>query len=239
MSNDFCAVPTDIPLTKHGQMIFREVIRKITGDDVLDLGCGSVSHYWAMGYVERVKRITSVDYSEASIALLSSTLATLTPEFLQSHYDDTIQFLQEEQFLPSTATYEEIAERLITTCTNILVADFKQDLSFLGTFDAVLALEAIECVDTQKEFLQAVLTVYELLRPNGIFVGIVTPYDTKDAYTQMFIEQGVEGNLNPQRADIEAAFHDAGFQQVDVKQVATHIYNYSQALVIYARKEIG
>ena len=53
----------------------------------------------------------------------------------------------------------------------------------------------------------------------------------------MFIEQGVEGNLNPQRADIEAAFRYAGFQQVDVKQIATHIYNYSQALIIYARKE--
>ena len=215
MSNDFCALPTDFPLTKYGQMIFREVIRKITGDDVLDLGCGSVGHYWALGYMGRVKSITCVDYSAANIDLLTSTLATLTPEFLQFYYDDTIQFLQAEQFLSPNSTYEELAEQLITTCTRALVADFKQDLSFLGTFDTVVALEAIEC---------------------GVFAGVITPYDTKNAYAQMFIDRGVSGNLNPQLADVKAALLQADFQQVQVRPMATHIYNYSQSLLIYAIK---
>ena len=235
MSNDFCATPTNFPLTKHGQMIFREVIRNIAGGDVLDLGCGSVSHYWALGYVWRVKSVTGVDYSEASIASLSSTLATLTPEFLQSHYEDTIQFLQAVQLLNPTLAYDELAERLITTCT-CQVADFKQDLSFLGTFDYVLALESIGCVDTQEEFLQVVQNIHRLLTPKGVFVGVITPYDTKDQYTRMFIEQGVEGNLNPQLDDVEAAFIRARFQQVDVKPIATRIYNYSQSLVVHATR---
>ena len=236
MSNDFCALPTDFPLTKYGQMIFREVIRKITGDDVLDLGCGSVGHYWALGYMGRVKSITCVDSSAANIDLLTSTLATLTPEFLQFYYDDTIQFLQAEQFLPANSTYEELAEQLITTCTRALVADFKQDLSFLGTFDTVVALEAIECVDTQEEFLHVVRAIHQLLRPGGVFAGVITPYDTKNAYAQMFIDRGVSGNLNPQLADVKAALLQADFQQVQVRPMATHIYNYSQSLLIYAIK---
>jgi len=236
MSNDFCATPTDFPLTKHGQMIFQEVIRNVVGDNVLDLGCGSVGHYWALGYMGRVKSITCVDYSESSIAALSSTLATLTPDFLQSYYEDTIHFLQTEQLIDPVLTYDELAEQLIMTCTRVLAADFRQDFSFLGTFDCVLGLEAIECVDTPEEFLYVVQNIHRLLTPQGIFVGIVTPYDTKDAYTQMFIEQGVEGNLNPQLADIEAAFLHADFQHVHVKAIATHIYNYSQSLVIYASK---
>lgn len=236
MSNDFCALPTDFPLTLYGQKIFREVIRRIDGDDVLDLGCGTVGHYWAMGYMQRVKSITYADYCEENIDLLSTTLARLTPDFLQFHYEDTIQFLQAEQLLSPTVTYEAIAEQLITTCAHTMVADFKQDLSFLGTFDTVLALESIECVDTQEEFFHVVSTIYRLLKPNGTFVGIITPYDSKNAYTQMFIDRGVEGNLNPQRADVEATFQQAQFEHITVQTLATGIYNYSQALVIHATK---
>lgn len=228
MSNDMCVSATDARLNLHSAMIFDRVLSRVAGR-VLDVGCGSISHYWALGYFSRASEIVSFDRDAASIANLQNTLLELDPVFLRENYGDTLEHLAiDDASHAAAALIEQMAQQY--------VGDFRDGFDALESFDTVLALESIECVDTFDEFQQLLKNLHRVLAVGGALHALVTPYERRIGMVDEFIDRGVEGRLNPGKDELRLAFSLSPFTEFELETVSTGIFNYGASYIIRARK---
>lgn len=139
------------PITSNRKAVFEKVIAKIPdGSRVLDLGSGPIGHYWSLGYAHKVRSISYWDRSEKFLGELQSEINSLSPEYLQAHFADTIAFLKSSKIIPSLS-YEKICEDMISKIDSIQKFDFLAD-STEEKFDAVVCIESMECVNSTDCF---------------------------------------------------------------------------------------
>ncbi len=82
------------PVNDIRKLVFTELISKVHGDIVLDLGCGAVGHYWSLGYIDKVGTVDFVDCNKVFIESQSATINQLSPEYLEANFKETILFLK-------------------------------------------------------------------------------------------------------------------------------------------------
>lgn len=223
-------------ITSFRKRIFLEVIASIDGGDVLDLGCGQVGHYWALGYAHKAKSLSFYDYSAVNIAEQQRVIDMVSPASLEEQFTDTLAFLKESKLLPSELTYTEIAQMLINKTEECKQFNFLEGTSN-RTFDHIVAIESLECVDTEDDFIHSMGAAMKLLKPRGHLAMVALTYDTQEAYIDDLIASQLEGALNPNRTIFERIMHSVPHDRYTVSDIRnTKLVNYSTGFIahIYA-----
>jgi 2-polyprenyl-3-methyl-5-hydroxy-6-metoxy-1,4-benzoquinol methylase len=222
------------PITAFRKLIFKEIISKVEGKTVLDLGCGQVGHYWALGYQEKVETIDFLDYHQTNIQILSEKVTSINPEKLEQNFADTIEFLKESE-IAALQNYQEIAFNLVSKIRNLEVFDFLKD-QWAEKYDTILAVESLECVNTDEDFILGLNNTAKLLQPNGKLLALILRYNLTSSYTQKLIFEKMEGGLNPNQNQIESYFKNSNLEISWIKTITVpELHNYPEAIFLEAR----
>ncbi len=225
------------PMTPYRARIFSEVLAHVKGKDILDLGCGQGGVYWALSYCFDCRSISFFDYYEENLEEINRQLTSISPEFLEQNFGKTIEFLSQKRLIPSQSTPFDIACHLLDKVEIVKQFDFRIN-STTRTFDTVLAIESLECVNSLEELMSVLQVCHELLREGGQLVGIAARYDTFTDRTQELIDARFAGALNPDEDMLLKAFLESGFSVIDVKTVSTpELHNYSHAVLFNVTKK--
>jgi 2-polyprenyl-3-methyl-5-hydroxy-6-metoxy-1,4-benzoquinol methylase len=222
------------PITPFRKLIFENLISRVSGQKVLDLGCGQVGHYWALGYSDRVKTIDFLDYHQTNIDILSEKIASINPEKLERKFADTINFLKDSKII-SLQNYQEIAFNLVSKVRQTEVFDFLKDI-LAEKYDTILAIESLECVNSKEDFILALNNTAKLLEPKGRLLALVLRYNLPDNYTHKLISEKMEGGLNPDQKQLEKMFKNSDLSLNWIKTVAVpELHNYPEAIFLEAK----
>lgn len=222
------------PVTPFRKLIFEKLVSKVKGQKILDLGCGQVGHYWALGYCDKVEIIDFLDYHESNIQILSEKIATLDPPLIQQNFADTIRFLHDSNII-NNQNYEEIAFNLVSKVQHQEVFNFLKD-QWNQKYDTVLAIESLECVDTEEDFILALNNTAKLLKPNGKLLALVLRYNLGDDYTNKLILEKMEGGLNPNEKKLKELFKKSNLELSWIQTILVpELHNYSEAIFLEAQ----
>lgn len=221
------------PITPFRKLIFENLVSKVEGQKVLDLGCGQVGHYWALGYSGKVKTIDFLDYHQTNIEILSEEITSINPEKLEQNFADTIKFLTDSKII-TLQNYQEIAFNLVSQIKQTEAFDFLKD-KWTEKYDTILAIESLECVNTKEDFILALNNTARLLEPKGKLLALVLRYNLTDNYTHKLISEKMEGGLNPDQKELEKMFENSDLSLNWIKTVAVpELHNYPEAIFLEA-----
>lgn len=222
------------PITRFRKTVFEKLISKVVTGSLLDLGCGQVGEYWALGYSHRVDSIDFFDYHTSNIHALSDKIDSLSPDLLQNKYSDTIAFLKTANIIPATINNEELATNVITKVRSLKTYNFLVDSS-INKYDTVIAIESVECVDSESDFVLGLDNIASLLQPNGIFLGLILRYNFMQDYTNELISYKMEGRLNPDLPTIKRLFEQSNLQidWIEIENLPEQ-HDYQQAIFVQA-----
>ena len=222
------------PITSFRKLIFEKLISRVNGESILDLGCGQVGHYWALGYCDKVEIIDFLDYHESNIQILSEKVATLDPFVLEQKFADTISFLEDSKIINSQ-NYQEIAFNLVSKIQNQEVFDFLKDRRN-QKYDTILAIESLECVNTESDFILALNNTAKLLNPNGKLLGLVLRYQLNDEYVQGLVLDKMEGLINPTEKQLKDLFEVSDLKLDWIEAIPVpELHNYPEAIFFEAK----
>ncbi|MBA3823055.1 MAG: class I SAM-dependent methyltransferase [Ktedonobacterales bacterium] len=194
---------------------FQHLRRYVQGGAVLDLGCGESGLYWALGYVSDIDRLHLADVNPQFVATIRQQIDLLDPLLLEAAFGATLAWLGTlAEGLPHTAAF---AERLLDALAPPTVIDMLRPFAD-AAYDTIISLEAVECVADATAFLTALRHSYAALRPGGVLVGDLLRYAEPDAIVQELIAQGLEGQVNPDAAQLHTALQVAGFDAITMAQ---------------------
>lgn len=222
------------PLSHMRREKFKRIVAAIEGGDILDLGCGQAGHYWAMGYAHKADSLSFYDVVPENIDEQINSIETLSPDFIDTHFQETLDFLYGENILPRDCDAQSIAADIITKTADIQVFDFVKD-KVDRQFDNILAMESIEIADTYDDYVSTLRNAKGMLRLGGLFLGVILPYDELLPTTQEQIDIKREGILNPGVEQTRDAFSDAGWDLQRLETYKTLQANYEDAICFYAR----
>lgn len=197
------------------QIYWKDVIEKIDEGRVIDLGTGSVGHYWALGYIMNVEEVLLTDIDEELLDDLRDKLNSLTPEKLESKFSDTLAFLKKQGIVDEEVAPMDLASNIFRK-SRVKEMDFTEKNS--GKFDYALSIESLGCVDTKKDFYKAIETAYDCLNDGGILLGVADYYEEGHDYVKKLKKMGLEADLNPDTEDFEEAFEKAGFSNFEIEE---------------------
>lgn len=230
-------------ISERSVQIFSRLIVPIKGSSVVDLGCGANGYYWALGYVQQVEQIVFVDRSSAYLSRLQKELDQFSRQSCEV-FDSTTDYLKSVNCISEKATarhlFKEILEKSKFVCF-----DFNANCFPFSNIDHILALGSLGCVNSISQLHELVGRIYGSLNSEGRLHAIWTPYKEKDDMAQSFIDQGIDGILNPNYQDFLGVFSDSQFEmnQVSIEQIdytnkpETGSYsNYSQPIFLSAQK---
>lgn len=226
---------TRYPIGNFKKIVFEKILRKITHGEVADLGCGDSGVYWSLGYIERVKNVSMLDNSTESVEKILATLETLNPEFFSENYEETLSYLKEEELLSLNSTNEEIAQMLLSKINGVKQFDF---LSSKGEkkYDFVVAIESLEVVGNEEEFVKSISGAKSLLKEDGVLVGLVLGYKKMNEEVKSLIKLGLHGTLNPDEAMTKRCFEKVGFSEIITESVDfPEMKNYPSGIVFHAK----
>lgn len=230
-------------LTDRSIHIFSRLLSDVAGLRVLDLGCGANGYYWALSYVQSAEEIIFVDRSAKYLERFQKELKQLT-ESRGNHFDSTITFLKNSGRIEDSASANQLF-RALTEKSKFVCANFTKDKLPVENLDHVLALGSLGCVESHKELCKLIEQIYSSLKVGGKLHAIWTPYKERDEMAQFFIDEGIDGALNPKLEDFVSAFLVSQFEtdkvlieQIDYTKTATtgSYSNYSQPIFIVAQK---
>jgi hypothetical protein len=225
------------PITKLSQLVFQELISKINGGSVLDLGCGQVGHYWAMGYITKASQVSFLDYHCQNIDRLAEIIYNSDPSSFEQSFSTTVDYLKTEQIVDANFTVESLFLQLIQKTSHVDTFDFVEQ-SHPDQFDHILAVESIECVDTKLDFIQVLNNLSSMLNPLGTVHALILKYDKKTEATETSIGQKMEGGFNPNLPTVLDCFEASKLQLVYTNQVVLNdLHNYPEAIFIRAKKK--
>ncbi len=199
------------PITYLRKSIFKKLISKIKFGTILDLGCGSVGHYWSLGYINEVENVSFVDYNNNNIIELESIITNLDPTLIESNFGDTIYFLLQNNIIKPSSNHESIAVDIVSKVNNLQVYDFLNEPMDVK-FDYILTLESIECVQSEKEFILALNNIAAMLQPEGKLLCHTLRYQNKTDYTKQMIIDKMEGEFNPSISQLQQCFDNSNLK---------------------------
>ena len=221
------------PLSSNKRLVFEELIRHVKGPDVLDLGCGEAGLYWSMGYVLDAGSINFYDINQSHLDGIAEQLESISPEAMEEHFQETVEYLRENAMVPDDVTYEELAAALVEKVDQIQCYNFKTDEPS-KSFDTVLCVESLQVAHTQDELEINAANVAKLLKPGGQILGISWVYNQFNDHTKHLVSLQYDGMLNPTEENFDAAFTKVGLRKSILKTLDTpDINNYHKA-VVYA-----
>lgn len=222
------------PITAFRKLIFENLISKIKGQKVLDLGCGQVGHYWALGYQDKVEIVDFLDYHQTNIEILSEKIASINPEKLEQNFADTINFLKDSKII-TLQNYQEIAFNLVSKVRQTEVFDFLKD-KWTEKYDTILAIESLECVNTKEDFILALNNTAKILQSDGRLLALVLRYNLTEDYTNKLISEKMEGGLNPDENQLKNLFQSSKLDLTWIKTIAVpELHNYPEAIFLEAK----
>lgn len=210
---------------------FEQIISPISGGRVLDMGCGPVGDYWALGYAHRVDSITYFDKNPEFIDFLRRRFDTLSPESLKMLYSPTISYLKDAGLAPATADEIFHAENLLRTYSGVYEFDFLEGNN-LERFDHVIALEALEVVHSARQLKKALSTVRALLNDSGVLRGVLIRFESLTPKVSHCADNYVIGTLNPGAELFSSTATECGFKIKRVEAIPTGLGgNYTEAVL--------
>jgi 2-polyprenyl-3-methyl-5-hydroxy-6-metoxy-1,4-benzoquinol methylase len=218
------------------QVVFTHLLSRITHGCLLDLGCGKAALYWSLGYIQHVEQVTFFDYRDENITFLHTALNELSGPRLEKDYGAVISFLRRQQLLDTSCSHEMLAEELVTKVVDCQAFDFLV-ASVQASYDYVLCLQSIECVNTPDELDLALLTIKKLLKAGGMCLGSVLRYQQRNRFTDALIAAKLDGQLNPSAELLEHALLKNGFQQVNLQRIDVTGQPYHELLLFTATCE--
>jgi cyclopropane fatty-acyl-phospholipid synthase-like methyltransferase len=222
------------PITPFRKLIFNKLISKVRGQKILDLGCGQVGHYWAFGYQDKVEMIDFLDYHQTNIEILSEKITSINPEKLEQNFADTIKFLKDSKTI-SLQSYQEITFNLVSKVRQIETFNFLKD-KWTEKYDTILAIESLECVNTEEDFILALNNTAKLLEKNGKLLALILRYNLPDNYTKKLISEKMEGGLNPNQKQLEKMFENSDLSLDWIKNIPVpELHNYPEAIFLEAK----
>ena len=222
------------PITPFRKLIFEKLVSKVKGQKILDLGCGQVGHYWALGYCGKIQTVDFLDYHDSNIQILSEKIATLDPLVVEENFSDTIKFLHDSKII-NNQNYQEIAFNLVSKIQHQEVFNFLKD-QWNQKYDTVLAIESLECVNTEEEFILALNNTAKLLKPNGKLLALVLRYKVGDDYTNKLISDKMEGSLNPDQEKLKKLFQKSNLELSWIQTIyVPELHNYPEAIFLEAQ----
>ena len=205
-----------------------ELALKVGSGRILDLGSGDNPFAYAFPYISKIESLTLSDNNNDVIANLNHKINNLDPDDLNETELDIINYLN--------ADANQILAEIIDKTLNIILFDFiKQPLD--SKFDFITAFECLASVNSFADFNNAVSNCYQMLNNGGSLLGISTRYIDKTEQTLELIKSGNEGHLNPDVAEYQKAFANAGFKVVTLeKQELKNTKNYNEVVIFNVQK---
>ncbi len=225
------------PITELSKMVFQELVKNISSGSVLDLGCGQIGHYWAMGYIDKVSQVSFLDYHSQNIDRQADIIFNSNPIDFEKGFSSTLDYLKTEKFVNTTFDIETLFSELIQKTSQVCIYDFLK-ASKATEYDHILAIESIECVNTKREFIKVLNNIYTMLNPNGVLHASILRYDQKNQDTENLINQKMEGGFNPDIQTIINSFENTQLELISCKSHQIQgIKNYPQVTFIQAMKK--
>lgn len=236
MSYDKCYIYD--PISSSRMAIFEKLVSRVPRNaNIIDIGCGPIGHYWALGYADRVKKIGFVDRDSIIINELEQEISNLSPKVVEKDFESTLRFLEEldDGIVLNTS---KLLEDLVTKCTHIQAADFLQDETIGSGWDCALAIESLECVESEFELRLATQNIYNSLDSSGLLLIYALRYDKQLRNVSPRNGQGTYGKLNPPHELLCSTLESVGFTIDFELEQKTKMSNYTSASFIAAKKSV-
>lgn len=230
-------------ISERSVQIFSRLLVPVKGSSIVDLGCGANGYYWALGYVQSVEQIIFVDRSSTYLSRLQKELEQLSRQSCET-FDSTIDYLKSVNCISNKATARHLFKEILDK-SKFVCFDFNANYFPFSNIDYFLALGSLGCVNSVTQLHELVDRIYGSLNSGGKLHSIWTPYKEKDVMAQSFIDQGIDGILNPGYQDFLEVFSESQFEKnrVFIEQIdytntpETGSYsNYSQPIFLVAQK---
>ena len=213
--------------------VIEYVIKKIDHGDVCDLGSHAIGHYWAMGYIERVQSYSCYDLSREALDIMQKTLDNWESGDIRKKHGYYLQYLREKNVIE--AADEEIETQIRTKLADVRQFDFLKDTPD-RKYDIVMANESLPVVDDFDQFLKAMQTCYDFLKPGGLLLTVSGQYERVTSYISEMQDHKIEGRLNPGAADFTKAMKQTGFKEIETKTIPVTYPDYIAVDICSARK---
>lgn len=189
------------PLTPYRRAIMDFVAAQMPEDaHVLDLGCGAVGFYWALGYLGKVSSISFGDRHEGILERQVARMDALTPENLARDFG--------EWDWRGGSDYASWLRGLHGKTADVAVMDALSEPE--GQYDAIVAVELFECAQSEDELAAMTTFCAGSLAPGGRLIGCCLNYGE---WTQALADLAAErqaGPLNPSAARLRDVMEAAG-----------------------------
>ncbi|MDE1171627.1 MAG: methyltransferase domain-containing protein [Verrucomicrobium sp.] len=213
------------PLTPYRAEILRFVERHVPeGASVLDLGCGAVGFYWALGYLRKAAALRFADRNEAVLAGLAARLDQLTPAMLERDFADVP---------PSGLSRETWLEKLHAVAD---VAQIDALEAGEGTYGALLAVELLECAQDEEELRRIASFCAARLVPGGRLIGCTLDYVAWTPSLEALARERLAGRVRIEEKTLRQAIEDAGLKVADWSVFSTGMENHPRAYFFCAEK---
>lgn len=203
--------------------LFENVISKINGGDVCDLGAHAVGHFWAMGYIERVDSFSCYDYSQDALNIFQDTMNNLTGKALEKSFSKTIDNLQSIGLVKGDA--DTLACEIAQKIKHVKRFDFLKDVSE-QKYDIVLAMESLPVVNTYEELVCALKTTRNMLKDSGTLLSISGQHVSGTKSVEKFQAHKIDGSLNPDINMFKKAMMQCGFNIVETASIPIDFPDY-------------
>jgi SAM-dependent methyltransferase len=206
-------------------LVFEKLILHIKGGVVADVGCGSVGWYWALGYIDRIDRLTFIDVNKNFLDLLERVLQKISPEWVCNNIESTVTYIQK-----IGCNLENATVAIHTKPINYKVMSISSVRTH-NKYDYVLAVESLKVVKTQKEFEHNLQTIFSSLKSGGTLLFSILPYDEGTVDSIMEAQNSkLEGELNPDYSMVKDALKKVKFKIQLLESIKIPEHNYSNAI---------
>lgn len=228
------------PLSSYRQQIFKHLAAYIPAETerLLDLGCGAVGFYWALGYLSRVQSITFADAHTETLELLAERIDRLSPESINAEFSETIDPLISEKLLPQTFFPELWLQDFYSRLEGLEKKDALSDVQDRNAYDVILGLELFDCANTSTELHKMLEYCLASLNQGGRLIGCVLNYREWSSVLEDLAAERLAGRLNPSAELLKATAGKVGFYPLYLETCITGMNKFPNAHLFCFQKSI-
>lgn len=190
------------PLTPYRRAIMDFVALHVPeGADVLDIGCGAVGFYWALGYLGKVASVSFGDGNPEILGRLAARVDALTPEGLERDFG--------AWDWAGGAGYEEWLAALHGKIVSVAPVDALGEAG--AVYGALVAVELFECAQDEDELARMAAFCAGSLAPGGRLVGCCLNFQEWTETLALLARERQAGPVNPDAAMLRGVLEKAGF----------------------------
>lgn len=215
-SDDYFSYVKGEPSEFVKRIYWKKVINEIDHGKVLDLGTGSVGHYWALGYISDIEEVHLTDNNQQLLEDLRNKLNKISSDKIEKDFSKTLDFLREKEILSEEVSSEDLASQIFRK-SRVRKLDFKENHA-TEDYDFAVSMESIGCVNSETQFQKAVSSTYRSLKYGGTMIGVADVYEEGHEYVKQLKNQGLESDLNPGAEEFREKLENAGFSEIKVEE---------------------